>query len=209
MSDALDYLLKARPEAMGAYFAFMKKAGEGLDPKTRALISVLTKVAAQTEPGLKQYLTRALRQGVTANEVLDAMLMAFPMLGLTRIIWAIDIILALDLPEFRLAPGTDQDCWHTVCELGDVKVGTTIRRTCDDRELFIHRTDALSVRVYDSRCPHQVTNIPALAISGDCLTCPKHGWTFDLASGDCIGGGDRPLRSFPVRVDATHVEAFW
>ena len=102
MSDALNYLVKARPEAMGAYFKFLKGAGTHLDPKTRNLISVITKVHAQTENGLRQYLTRALREGASADEVLDALLMAFPALGLAKIVWAIDVILGMDLPEFRL-----------------------------------------------------------------------------------------------------------
>ena len=38
MSDALTFLIKARPETMGHYFAFLKDAGRHLDPKTRALI---------------------------------------------------------------------------------------------------------------------------------------------------------------------------
>ncbi len=101
MSDALNYLVKARPEAMGSYFSFLKKAGEHLDPKTRDLISVITKVAVQTEPGFRQYLTRALREGCTANEELDALLMAFPVLGLAKIVWATEILLDMDIPEFR------------------------------------------------------------------------------------------------------------
>ena len=40
MSDALNYLIKARPEAMTAYFTFLKKAGDHLDTRTRDLISV-------------------------------------------------------------------------------------------------------------------------------------------------------------------------
>ncbi len=102
MSDALTYLVKARPEAMGAYFRFLKDAGSRLDPKTRNLISVITKVYAQTEKGLRQYLKRALREGASAEEVLDALLMAFPALGLAKIVWAVDVILTMDLPEFRL-----------------------------------------------------------------------------------------------------------
>jgi len=102
MSQALDYLIQARPDAMQPYFAFLKVAGRRLDPKTKALISLISKVHAQTERGFRQYLTRALRSGASADEVLDALLMAFPMLGLTRIVWAVDQLLALDLPEFRL-----------------------------------------------------------------------------------------------------------
>ena len=73
MSDALNYLLAARPDAMKAYFSFLKQSGDQLDTKTRDLISVITKVAVQTDGGFRQYLTRALRNGCTPNEVLDAL----------------------------------------------------------------------------------------------------------------------------------------
>ena len=101
MSDALNYLVKARPDALKHYFEFLKNCGKHLDPKTRNLISVITKVDAQTERGFKQYLGRALREGCTPLEILDALLMAFPTLGLAKIVWAVDIILAMDLPEFQ------------------------------------------------------------------------------------------------------------
>ncbi|MFI4931971.1 MAG: carboxymuconolactone decarboxylase family protein, partial [Burkholderiales bacterium] len=99
MSDALAYLLKARPDALGHYFKFLKQCGKHLDPKTRNLISVITKVHAQTDRGFRQYLGRALREGCTPMEVLDALLMAFPALGLAKIVWAVDIILDMDIPE--------------------------------------------------------------------------------------------------------------
>ncbi|MEO8104187.1 MAG: hypothetical protein ABI790_16850 [Betaproteobacteria bacterium] len=54
MRDALNYLLKARPEALGHYFAFLKDAGKHLDPKTKKLISVIAKVHAQTDRGFRQ-----------------------------------------------------------------------------------------------------------------------------------------------------------
>ena len=114
MSDALNYLVKARPEAMGHYFSFLKDAGKHLDPKTRDLISVITKVHAQTERGFRQYLGRALRDGCTPMEVLDALLMAFPALGLAKIVWAVDIILAMDIPEFKPEAMAEPAQWHDV-----------------------------------------------------------------------------------------------
>src|SRR3990167_2246428 len=101
MSDALNYLVKARPTAMTAYLKFLKEAGKSLDPKTRALITLITKVATQTENGFRQYLVRARQDGCTPREILDAILHAFPALGLTKIVWAIDILLDMDIPEFR------------------------------------------------------------------------------------------------------------
>ena len=115
MSDALNYLLKARPDAVSHYFAFLKNCGKHLDPKTRNLISVITKVDAQTERGFRQYLGRALREGCSPMEVLDALLMAFPTLGLAKIVWAVDIILAMDLPEFQPgAMNAEAAAWHDV-----------------------------------------------------------------------------------------------
>ena len=100
MSKAMDYLLQARSEAMGPYFKFLKQAGSNLDPKTRALVSLIGKVHAQSESGLRQYLPRALRDGASAAEIIDVLLFSLPLLALTRINWAIEIILDLNIPEF-------------------------------------------------------------------------------------------------------------
>jgi nitrite reductase/ring-hydroxylating ferredoxin subunit/alkylhydroperoxidase/carboxymuconolactone decarboxylase family protein YurZ len=209
MSDALNFLVKARPEAMGHYFAFLKDAGKHLDPKTRDLISVITKVHAQTERGFRQYLNRALRDGCTPAEVLDALLMAFPALGLAKIVWAVDIILAMDLPQFQPAALGAEGQWHDVMAVDALTPGASTRIDCDERGLFVHRGDDGAFKVYDSRCPHQTTNIPHLALQGHTLTCPKHGWTFDIRSGQCIDKGDRPLAAWDSRIVDGRLQARW
>lgn len=208
MSDALSYLVKARPEAMGHYLAFMKDAGSRLDPKTRNLISVITKVHAQTERGLRQYLKRALREGCTPSEVIDALLMAFPALGLARIVWAVDVILAMNLPGFDLAALGATPRWHDLGRATEFGPPGVRRIECDGRAVFVH-SNGEGFRVYDSLCPHQGTNIPELAIAGERLVCPKHGWAFELASGDCVENGDRPLRLFESQVADGRLQARW
>jgi nitrite reductase/ring-hydroxylating ferredoxin subunit/alkylhydroperoxidase/carboxymuconolactone decarboxylase family protein YurZ len=199
MSDALDYLLKVRPEAMQHYFRFLKLGGTHLDVKTRALISVITKVAGRTEAGFRQYLVRALRAGASADEIIDALLAAFPILGLSGVVWAIDIILAMDLPEFRPERFGVTPRWLDFAAIADIPEGAS-RRACADREVFVYRR-AESLKIYDSRCPHQATNIPEPALKELVLTCPRHGWQFDLASGACIARGDRPLRSLQYKIE--------
>jgi len=209
MSDALNYLMKARPDAVGHYFAFLKECGKHLDPKTRNLISVITKVDAQTERGFRQYLGRALREGCSPMEVLDALLMAFPTLGLAKIVWAVDIILAMGLPEFLPSALGAQGDWHDVMATRGTKVGAVQRLDCDGRGLFVYREAARSWQVYDSRCPHQSTDIPHLALEGSTLTCPKHGWAFDVHSGDCIRTGNSPLKRWPSKVVKGRLLAHW
>ena len=209
MSDALSYLIKARPEAMTAYFTFLKDTGKHLDPKTRSLISVITKIDAQTEGGLRQYLPRAIRDGATPHEILDAILMAFPTLGLAKIVWAIDILLDMDIPEFRVDQLGAEPKWHDLIAWDDVKENDiTYIEDCDGRNVFVYRAGD-DCRVYDSRCPHQVTDIPHLALSGKKLTCPKHKWAFDVSTGECVAKGTRPLKQFTSRIVDGRLQANW
>ena len=208
MSDALNYLVKVRPEAMTSYFTFLKKAGDHLDVRTRDLISVITKVAVQTEPGFRQYLTRALRNGASPQEVIDALLMAFPVLGLAKIVWATDILLEMDIPEFRPENLDAKPAWHDVAAAADLPVGEVTFLVAEGRHLFVYRSDD-EIRVYDSRCPHQVTDIPHLALEGKRLTCPKHHWAFDIESGECVEVGNRPLRRFEHKVEGGRLLAYW
>ncbi len=208
MSDALSYLVKVRPAAMGPYFAFLKEAGRHLDPKTRNLISVITKVHAQTANGFRQYLMRALREGASADEVLDALLMAFPALGLAKIVWATEILLDMDIPEFRPALLGAKPEWRDVMAADELKDGEVVHRECGGRSLFVYRGEG-EIRVYDSRCPHQVTDIPHLALAGTRLTCPKHHWAFDIRTGACVEKGDRALRRFEHRIENGRLLARW
>ncbi|MDI1245477.1 MAG: Rieske 2Fe-2S domain-containing protein [Rhodoferax sp.] len=212
MSDALNYLIKTRPETISHYFAFLKQTGTHLDPKTRNLISVITKVYSQTDRGFRQYLGRALREGCSPMEVLDALLMAFPALGLAKITWAVDIILDMNIPGFdpdvitQKAPPAAE--WRDVMASKDVKDGEVTRTECQGRGLFVYR-DKKSYQVYDSHCPHQGTDIPELGVNGTSLICPKHQWQFDAKNGDCIKKGKTPLTRIESKVLQGRLLAFY
>lgn len=208
MSDALNYLIKARPEAMTAYFSFVKESGSHLDTRTRDLISVITKVAVQTENGFRQYLTRALRNGASPHEVIDALLMAFPVLGLAKIVWATDILLDMDIPEFRADNLDAKPDWHDIALVDDIPKQEAAYFESDGRHVFSYR-EGDNISVYDSRCPHQVTDIPHLSLQGTTLTCPKHHWAFDIKSGECIAKGNRPLRKFEHKIENGRLLAYW
>jgi nitrite reductase/ring-hydroxylating ferredoxin subunit/alkylhydroperoxidase/carboxymuconolactone decarboxylase family protein YurZ len=208
MSDALNYLIAVRGDALGHYFKFLKDTGKHLDPKTRNLISVITKVYSQTEPGFKQYLMRALREGCSPMEVVDALLMAFPALGLAKIVWATEILLEMDMPEFSPELINSLPQWREIVAVAEVADGEVKRVDCGVRTVFVYR-DGEAFKVYDSHCPHQVTNIPHLALDGMTLTCPKHLWKFDIRSGACIDKGKHPLKAFETKVEDGRLFAMW
>ena len=208
MSKALDYLMQTRGDTLGPYFKFLKQAGNNLDPKTRALVSLIGKVHAQSEAGLRQYLPRALRDGASAAEVIDVLLFSLPILGLPKINWAIEIILSMDIPEFSPELIDREPAWYPLVRASELVDGQPQRLEVAGRAFFVLRQGE-QISVYDSRCPHQVTNIPELALSGTELTCPKHNWVFDLKSGDCIAKGRHPLSQFNYRLtEAGELEIF-
>ncbi len=207
MSKALEYLQKARPDAVGAYFQFLKLSGTHLDRKTRALISVITKVDNQTEAGFKQYLSRALQAGASPDEVLDALLTAFPTLGLSKIIWAIDLILEMDLPDFAPDKLGSKKAWHEIGQLDQFAESVTFLEV-DGKGIFVYRQPEEWV-VYDRICPHQQTHLHKEDVSGNCIECTRHHWRFDLDTGECIEKGDRPLKRYPVKIEDNNLFAEW
>lgn len=211
MSKALDFLLQARPEAMQAYFSFLKKSGSHLDAKTAALISVITKVHAKTANGLRQYLPRALKAGASADEVIDALLMAMPALGFSKIVWAIDIILDMNLSEFghylkenlpdRNASTAPVPQWRSIFDVAALADGET-RFVKNGGEAYYVRRDGERAQVYSARCPHRDNIIPESGCAHDTLACPFHEWKFDLKTGRCIAGGTKPLTAVAAKVEA-------
>lgn len=194
---------------MRHHFAFLVACGTPLEPTTGKPIAVIGKVHVPTERGLRQYLGRALREGCTPAEGLDALPMALPRRGLSKIVWAVDIVLALDLPGFQPgAPGSPGE-WHDVTATRGFEAGNTQRVTRDGRGLCVHRAGR-AWRVCDSRCPHPTTDPSRSGRSKRCtLTCRRHQSAFERRRGACIARGSSPLPLWPSKVVKGRLLARW
>jgi len=134
--------------------------------------------------------------------------MAFPALGLTRIVWAIDILQRMDMPEFELDAIAADKSWRSLGAADAFHPGATVAVEREQRKVFVHRKDAEFI-VYDARCPHRGTTMPASAVTSSGITCPGHGWVFDPATGQCAAHDDQPLTRLPSRLDAGQLWAQW
>ena len=79
-----------------------------------------------------------------------------------------------------------------------------MRVMLEDEELALWRVQG---RVYAirNRCPHQQHAVLHQAIrEGLQITCPMHGWTFDLATGRAVNG-DGAVRTYAVRIDGDDI----
>ena len=52
-----------------------------------------------------------------------------------------------------------------------------------------------------ARCPHEDAPLCIGSLEGTVVTCPMHGWQFDVTTGQGVNPPDRRLRPYPVHVD--------
>lgn len=57
------------------------------------------------------------------------------------------------------------------------------------------------LKAFQGVCPHSNSPLSEADFDGRVLTCPVHGWTWDLASGAPIQPQESGLAEYPVRVE--------
>jgi nitrite reductase/ring-hydroxylating ferredoxin subunit len=63
----------------------------------------------------------------------------------------------------------------------------------------VYRTPDGALRAVEVRCKHQGADLTGGGFDGRHLTCPRHGWRYDLRSGECLNAHSPPLRPHAVR----------
>ncbi len=92
------WFLDTYPDVAAAYeeMGTAVHAAGPLDAKTRALVKLSISVGAKLEGGLHSHVRKALKEGVTPDEIRHAVLLALPTLGLpatmAALSWVDDIV---------------------------------------------------------------------------------------------------------------------
>jgi nitrite reductase (NADH) small subunit len=68
--------------------------------------------------------------------------------------------------------------------------------------LFICRGKVVASQ---GQCPHNGGPLHEGEVEGTVLTCPWHGWSFDLETGECNEDDEIILRRYPVRIDGDDI----
>jgi len=53
----------------------------------------------------------------------------------------------------------------------------------------------------DDRCPHRQGPLSEGYLDGFLITCPWHGWQYDVRDGHCDTFAEKSVARYPVRVD--------
>ena len=97
------------------------------------------------------------------------------------------------------------DSWHTLISESEFPAEGKIATKVGGWHVLVAKTDEGLFAVND-RCTHQAALVSTGRIRRGAVMCPLHGARFEMATGRCIGGAYKDLRTFPVRVEGGQIE---
>ncbi|MCL5021610.1 MAG: Rieske (2Fe-2S) protein [Bacteroidetes bacterium] len=89
-----------------------------------------------------------------------------------------------------------------IAELADLREAKGITRKLEDDDIALVKLNE-TVCAFVNICPHQHTPLVDKyggQIYGEELTCPMHGWTYDLKTGKCVNESGK-LKMLEVKIE--------
>ncbi len=95
--------------------------------------------------------------------------------------------------------------WRPACKLADIPEGDIITRVIDGEEVILSR-NGHAVSCFRNACAHLGLPLDQGAVADGVLTCPHHGFAYDLTTGECLTAPEVQLAPHAVRVIDDRVE---
>ncbi|MEO8503628.1 MAG: Rieske (2Fe-2S) protein [Acidobacteriota bacterium] len=73
------------------------------------------------------------------------------------------------------------------------------------RQVLLRRADDGTLQALELACRHQNGDLSQSPRNGNRVVCPRHGWTYDLATGACLNEPWAALRRFAVREESGEI----
>lgn len=88
--------------------------------------------------------------------------------------------------------------------VAEIPEGRPIRFEAGGHDVLLVRLGS-RILAYRNQCPHMGNPLHQGPVEGSVITCPWHGFRFDLVSGECLTVPHVQLEPFPVRVHGQRV----
>ncbi len=91
--------------------------------------------------------------------------------------------------------------WKKVCALAEIpKLGSRVVQT-GKGDIAVFRNDADEVFALNDKCPHKGGPLSQGIVFDRKVTCPLHGWTVHLNSGEAVTPDKGCVHRYEARVD--------
>lgn len=94
--------------------------------------------------------------------------------------------------------------WIRIAHLRDCPIGSASELVADDRIVALFNVDG-NYHALDGVCPHQGGPLGKGKLTGCIVTCPWHGWQFDVKSGQHQTSQSVVHTRFPVKVEGEEI----
>ena len=95
-----------------------------------------------------------------------------------------------------------------VAILGEVPSGTVKHIKVHDKPMALCNVDG-NLHAVNAVCPHMGGPLGSGKLEGCVLTCPWHGWTFDVRTGLPDHPGGHTVAAYEVRVEGEDILVGW
>ncbi len=93
----------------------------------------------------------------------------------------------------------------TVAKTDDLQPGQGMVADVAGREIAVFNIDG-TFYALDNTCAHRGGPLGEGDLEGDVVTCPWHGWQFNVTTGVCVNNPSACVKTFPVAVEAGEVK---
>ena len=73
--------------------------------------------------------------------------------------------------------------------------------TIFSKKIAIFKNEDGSLYAMESHCKHQNADLLASPIKGDMVTCSRHGWVYNIKTGQCMENSWGYLRKFDLKIE--------
>lgn len=92
-----------------------------------------------------------------------------------------------------------------VTDTTDVKPGHGIVAEVSGKTLAVFNVDG-TYYALDNTCTHRGGPLGEGELEGSIVTCPWHGWQYDVATGICVANPSAKVERYEVQIEGTEVK---
>jgi nitrite reductase (NADH) small subunit len=92
-----------------------------------------------------------------------------------------------------------------VAASADVKPGHGIVAEANGKTLAVFNVDG-TIHAIDNTCCHRDGPLGEGELEGNIVTCPWHGWRYDVATGACLNNPSAKVEAYQVKIEGSDVK---
>ncbi len=93
---------------------------------------------------------------------------------------------------------------HTVAKTSEISEGGCKSVNVDGEAIALFNVEGKFYATEDT-CKHRGGSLGDGTLDKKIITCPLHGWTYDVTNGSCETNADEKLNTYPVTVEGESI----